>query len=718
VTIVAFSGFCSLVYQVVWDRTLRSNFGGDSVSSAIVSATFLLGLGIGAFIFGKWRRQALAIYALVEITIGVYAVVSYYILAQLATILGRGFNYTVADLEGLRSIVVIASILFLLLPCILMGGTLPLVFNAFVHPGAYKNRTVGMLYGLNTIGAALGVLAVPLLFLNRTSIPATLLLVGFGNILLGIGVWLNRGLLSPVSMEAGGDEATAAAKRTDDKVPVRPLLAISFVSGFITLSYEISLLRTVGLMTESSPYTFPIVLMPFILSLALGSMMSTRFRSYSTERALERVGLLFIFAMLGMIAGVLARYYLASNILLLIIPLPLLLGGVFPLLLRLASRTGKELPGRTGVIYLSNSIGAFAGAMLTQFYGFSNLGTKTILILIFLIGIGIGVACLIWAISRSNASATPHYLIVAAAVVVAGGPLLIPTPVWDIYTFNYTGPGVDKVEGVSGVATINWEDGFALGDVEVNGTYMSALPDHPKHIGLVSMALSLPRRERVLVLGLGGGSMVRELVNDPEVKRVDVVDWSHELPLVLESPKATRLLDNALQDPKVHVHRVDARVAVSLYEDQSFDIIIDNLAILGWAGSTNVKSATYFGEVRRILQPAGVFVFSPNYLWLPDRAAILAGLVENFAFVQEHDTTLVLASSRPVDIDPHRVEAVLASRGRSLGLSPPYADWLLKGFRPVEAEELANIHPISDELLIYEYRYFGNLDQARPIESQ
>jgi hypothetical protein len=51
--IVGFAGFCSLVYQVVWERTLKYNFGGDSVSAAIVTATFLLGLGIGAVAFGR-----------------------------------------------------------------------------------------------------------------------------------------------------------------------------------------------------------------------------------------------------------------------------------------------------------------------------------------------------------------------------------------------------------------------------------------------------------------------------------------------------------------------------------------------------------------------------------------------------------------------------------------------------------------------------------------
>ena len=127
--------------------------------------------------------------------------------------------------------------------------------------------------------------------------------------------------------------------------------------------------------------------------------------------------------------------------------------------------------------------------------------------------------------------------------------LLVPPSVWDIYTFGLTGAAVEQVEGLSGVAVIRWQpDG---GRVFVNGQYMSSLPDDPRHVQLVSFALALPRRETVLVLGLGGGGMVRELLRDPAIRRVDVVDWSHELPRLLESPRARALLDGALHDPRV-----------------------------------------------------------------------------------------------------------------------------------------------------------------------
>ncbi len=714
---VFFSGFCSLIYQVVWDRTLRYNFGGDSISSAIVTATFLLGLGIGAFSFGKWRKHAFVTYALVEMGIGLYAIISYYLLAPLATILSRLFSYSISDAEGLRSIVVVACILFLLPPCTLMGGTLPLMFNCFIRPGAYKNQTVGMIYGLNTAGASIGILAAPFLFLNHISIPSTLLIVGTGDILLGMAVWLYGRRLSPSVDGIDANESPAAKEKTNGQFPLLPLLVLSFTSGFISLSFEVSLFRTVGLLAKSSPYTFPVVLMPFLLAMALGSMLFTRFREYSPARAVWRIGVLFIVAMLGIFVGIPLRYFLAFNLLMIAFP-PFFLGGVFPLLLRLASSKGKELPARTGMIYLSNSVGSFLGAMLSQFYGFPRLGTKDLLISLFLIGIITGTLCLNWAAARIRKPVffQAEYPIVLTALALIFVPLLIPAAMWDIYTFGHTGPNVDWVEGVSGVATINWELNRPIGRVEVNGTFMSALPDYPKHVRLAGIALSMPQRESVLVLGLGGGGMVRELVNDPEIKRVDVVDWSYELPLVLESPRAKEMLKGALHSPKVRLFRCDARVAASLYAEHSFDIVIDNLAIVGWAGSTSVKSVAYFREISRILKPTGVFVFDPNYFASPDREAVLAGLVENFQYVQEHEkAVVVLASSLPIEIDRHRAEKVLKDRGEILGLTQPYADWLLEGFKPITVKDLKNTAPIVDDLLIYEYTRFGDL-QKTPLK--
>jgi SAM-dependent methyltransferase len=271
-----------------------------------------------------------------------------------------------------------------------------------------------------------------------------------------------------------------------------------------------------------------------------------------------------------------------------------------------------------------------------------------------------------------------------------------------VYASGFAAPGVERLEGVTGVAAIDWQP--AGGDVFVNGQFMSHLPDHPRHVRLVSFALALPRREATLLLGLGGGGMVRELAHDAGIRRLEVVDWSYELPRLLDGPRARQLLDDALRQPHVTVRRCDARVAVSLYPPASFDVVIDNLTIGHWVGATSVKSIEYFRQVHRIVKPDGVFVYHGN--WGGARRAILAGLTRTFRHVHLHPgrdlvEEVVLASDRPLALDAGHVQAVLERLRATTGIAAPGG--LVEGLAPVAPGSLGRARPVRDDLLVYEY---------------
>jgi predicted membrane-bound spermidine synthase len=730
--VAGFSGLCSLVYQVVWDRTLRFNFGGDTVASAIVTASFLLGLGLGALVFGRWRANPIRTLALLELGIGGFAIVSYPYLTSLATALGAIMQSTVDDAGGLRAAVIAGCILFIVPPSVLMGGSLPLLLNWFVPDGLYASRTVGMVYGLNTLGAATGILVAPFVFLNNVSIPTTLAIVGSGNVafaavLLMLSRRPARFVPTPsaelaVAGEAPSAQLAAGEKTTSAEAPPRGIstsyvLLLSFISGFVVLAFEMSALRSSFVVRPSHPYNFPAVLMPFLLAMAAGSMLFTRFRLYSQAAALRRLGLLFIGAPLAMMAAVgvgsfavfhqlsmAPGRYLLPYLVGLVVPYALLSGGVFPLLLKVASATGRDLPGRTGIIYLVNSVGSFSGALAAQFLGFPLLGTRYLLSLLFIAGVAAGTSALLTAHrleARRRAPLRPPWLWPAAALLLLV-PALLPETVWTRYALGLRTTRFDAVEGSSGMATIEWNEDASHGDVRVNNMIMSALPDHPKHVRLAGVALSLPRRERMLVLGLGGGGMVKRLIADPGVGEIDVVDWSAELPAVLSLPRAQKHLGDTLERPDVHPIHADARVAVALLGDDRYDVIIDNLAAGGWAGATNIKSVAYYREIARILAPAGVFVYDANYSTPAQRRANLAALLTAFDHVAEHPDWIVLASNRRWEIDLARIERVFAERPE-LDIDPPYAEWLLGNLETIRSADLAGVEPIRDELPIHEY---------------
>jgi spermidine synthase len=710
--LVACSGFSSLIYQVVWERTLRYSFGGDSVSAAIVTGTFLLGLGLGAVVFGRWHRQPLAIYARVEAGIGAYGLASFWLLAPLARVLNALFGGSIDAAEGLRPAVVIAAVLFLLPPCILIGGTGPLVFNSFVRSGEYRASRVGWLYGLNTAGAAAGVLAAPFFLLNRFSLPVTLALIAALNFAVALVLWRWAG------RAPAADPTPAAPPPVDGGAGVRaPLWLLAFASGFVSLAFEVSLIRALFVLNPSSPYNFPAALIPFLLALAAGSALFTR-GADDPGRVLRRVGGLFVAAVVAMLLAVTASAALSLagirplafespagdaafllHAVLLGAALPVFLGAVLPLLLRLAAPTGEALPARTGPLYLVNAAGAFAGALLTQFGGFPAVGTRGVLLALSWLGLAAGAVCL-WQ-ARPAGGRRPALALLALAGLAAA-PLALPPVVWRVYASGFSAPGVARIEGVTGVAAIEWHPGG--GDVFVNGQYMSRLPDHPRHVRLVSFALALPRRDAVLLLGLGGGGMVRELAHDAGIRRLDVVDWSYELPRLLDGPRARRLLDDALRRPHVTVRRCDARVAVTLYDPASFDVVVDNLTIAHWVGATSVKSIEYFRQVHRIVKPGGVFVYHGN--WGGARRAILAGLTRTFRHVYLHPgpaamDDVVLASDQPLDLDAAHAQAVRERLRATTGIPAP--ERLVEGLTPVAPEALARARPVRDDLLVHEY---------------
>src|SRR5438445_1334059 len=75
------SGFCSLVYEVVWLRLAMASFGVTTAMVSIVVSMFMAGLGAGSWGAGVLVRRrtdglrALPIYALVELLGGYFSLV-------------------------------------------------------------------------------------------------------------------------------------------------------------------------------------------------------------------------------------------------------------------------------------------------------------------------------------------------------------------------------------------------------------------------------------------------------------------------------------------------------------------------------------------------------------------------------------------------------------------------------------------------------------------
>jgi len=83
------SGASGLIYEVVWQRMLNLVFGNTTFATTTVIASFMGGLALGSFCFGRLAdryKKPLRLYAYLEIGIGVFAILFPFILSGISAI--------------------------------------------------------------------------------------------------------------------------------------------------------------------------------------------------------------------------------------------------------------------------------------------------------------------------------------------------------------------------------------------------------------------------------------------------------------------------------------------------------------------------------------------------------------------------------------------------------------------------------------------------------
>ena len=153
------SGGTGLIYQVVWFKRFSHVWGSSSLAFAAVAGSFLFGLGVGAYLFGRFAdRMTLPLrwYGVCELTIGGLALVIPREIAALAD--ASASLYAGIPEEPLLRFFIQFGITLLVLgpPCALMGGTLPLLIRQLTTRDGTLDQATGWLYAINTLGAAAG----------------------------------------------------------------------------------------------------------------------------------------------------------------------------------------------------------------------------------------------------------------------------------------------------------------------------------------------------------------------------------------------------------------------------------------------------------------------------------------------------------------------------------------------------------------------------------
>lgn len=169
------SGFCSILYELIWLRLAMAQFGVTTALVSIMLSVFMAGLGAGSWIAGSLlRRHAprfppLRLYALAELFIGLSALI-----VPLEFRWGAGLLASVTIHGGVSSFsyyLLSGAILAVsVVPwCACMGATIPLGMFAIRRTfGDASNRSFSFLYISNLVGSIAGC-SVPLLLIELSA---------------------------------------------------------------------------------------------------------------------------------------------------------------------------------------------------------------------------------------------------------------------------------------------------------------------------------------------------------------------------------------------------------------------------------------------------------------------------------------------------------------------------------------------------------------------
>jgi spermidine synthase len=624
------SGISALAYQVVWLKYLGLVFGNTVHAAATLIATYLGGLGIGAWIFGRWgaRRNPLIVYALVEAAIGTIGAFSTNAFGLLDSAYIAAYSSFIDAPVMLAMARLLAASLFLLPPTILMGGTLPLLVRAFAGRRDESGRAVSSLYAANTFGATAGVALSGFFTIPAVGLIAT----------TGIAVALNF-VLAAISLvlairarhsAAEGEPSREASPATRRAALV---LLASAAMGFTSIADEVFWSRIFVLHLGSSVYAYSLMLFSFLIGLAAGSALITRFIGRKSSALLLgwiEVALavvlslqIYYFTRFADVLGFFATLFgaasytatlltLLSAVLTAILIPTALMGATFPLAVKLfAERSGRESSSAVGSIYFFNTIGSILGSLTAGFLLIRILGSQNSLLLMALINLAIGVGFLL--------SSTGRRTVVAAAMIGAiliGGTFLLAKKDGVILSAGmFTDSDADVLlfrEDVSATVTLRRFPPYGWLSLELNGVNVAGTS--PDLMGTQQLQghiplLLHPKAKDVLHIGFGSGGTAYAVSKHP-VTNITIAEISPEV-LEVSGKALTAVNKGVLRDPRVNAVINDGRNYV-LAAPEKFDVILSDSIHPRYAGNGSLYTRDYFELCRRKLRPGGVIS-----MWLP-----------------------------------------------------------------------------------------------------
>ncbi len=621
---VLLSGFAGLMYEVLWLKKLGQLFGNTAYASSATLCAFFTGLALGSFLWGKWSKKftnSLTVYALLELGIAASALlflIIYKIYALLYTPLYSLFGH-VPQLFTLVKFIL--SFVLLILPCFFMGGTMPVLLNAFVNTRQSLGIKASFLYAINTIGAALGAFATSFFLIIHFGIYNTLYIALILNCLVALFVWFF--LRTRSQSQVVYKENTIPGSLHETPIKERFILGLAFVSGFLALGLEVLWIRMFALVLHNSVYSFSVVLIIFIIALALGSLVANRLCNLKTT---EFNVLCLFFILSGLSVGLTPTLfklitqdlsysapdagwygYIFSIVIkacaVFLVP-GIIIGTIFPYLLKVSQNTTGYNTGRIiGNVSSINTIGSAIGATTAGFVLLPFVGLWVSVILI---------ACLYLCIALLLALRADKQRVTFIIVSVVG---VISLVTW----LNPRHFPLIKINDGEELLDM-WEGSHGSVAVVKGGNNLTLVLDNYYTLGDLSaykyerMQAHLPLLlhhdpKNVFFLGMGTGITAGAALLHP-ISSVTTCELVPEVITAAQkyfSPYNTGLFT----DKRSKVIAEDGRNFL-LGTNEQYDVIVSDLFTPWGAGTGNLYTKEHFITIKKHLTNQGVLA-----QWLP-----------------------------------------------------------------------------------------------------
>ncbi len=374
------SGFCSILYELVWLRLAMARFSVTTARVSIVLSGFMVGLGLGSWFAGRYigksrrerTRDGLRLYALTELLIGASALFVPYELAY-----GR---FLLERMEGATSISPVLSyalagvwIGLTLVPwCACMGATFPFAMSAIRERFPRESpRSFSYLYLANVCGAMTGAL-IPLVFIEKWGFTATLRIGAMLNLVLATCAFLLT-LGRPREPQALPMTEASPAPRTQGAAELWPRYLL-FATGLTSMGVEVAWVRMFTPFVGTVVYAFATILGLYLGATYFGSWLY-RVRKTRSDRPSK---LLLVWLAFSVLVPLVAcdtrlRIFPAAARVAGLIPFSIIVGYITPMLL---DRFSHGDPNRAGRGYAINILGCVCGPLITGFLLLPLLGER------------------------------------------------------------------------------------------------------------------------------------------------------------------------------------------------------------------------------------------------------------------------------------------------------------------------------------------------------